>query len=124
MSGRDILFTKQQGKLLDIEMEKEGSSRTVSFIKIIQCREFAKEDLISWLSEPVVYGDPVIFGEEVSEEETAEEAELKSQKRELSLLLSRLRSIKDKERNNRNERIALRQQIKKFQRDLKEERKK
>ena len=49
-------------------------------------------------------------------------SELKEQKRELALLQSRLRSTKDKERNTRNERIALRLQLRKFRNDLKDER--
>lgn len=39
-----------------------------SSIKIIRCRDFAKEDLISWFSEPMVYGDPILV-EEASEAE-------------------------------------------------------
>lgn len=66
--------------------------------------------------------------EESSDEEDEEEDEttqaLKEQKRELCLLSSKLRSLKDKEKNVRNERIALRLQMKKFRNDLKEERKK
>lgn len=38
-----------------------------SFIKITQLQKFAKEDLIKWLTEPVVYGDPVMNGEEAKE---------------------------------------------------------
>ena len=49
---------------------------------------------------------------------------LKAQKRELSLLQSRLRSTKDKEKNTRNERHALHLQLKKFRSDLKDEKKK
>lgn len=59
-----------------------------------------------------------------AEEINDEDAELKAQKRELALLKSKLRSIKDKEGNARNEKVALKQQMKKFRLDLKEERKK
>ncbi len=70
-------------------------------------------------------------GEEQSDEEDEDEEEededaryLKTQKRELALLASRLRSTKDKEKNVRNERIALHLQLKKFRNDLKDEKKK
>ena len=70
-------------------------------------------------------------GEEASEEEEEEDEEededaryLKTQKRELALLASRLRSTKDKEKNVRNERVALYLQLKKFRNDLKDEKKK
>lgn len=62
--------------------------------------------------------------EEEEEEEDESTAYLKAQKREMSLLTSRLRSTKDKEKNVRNERIALHLQLKKFRNDLKDEKKK
>ncbi|KZS12338.1 Uncharacterized protein APZ42_022423 [Daphnia magna] len=37
--------------------------------EITQLQKFAKEDLITWLTEPVVYGDPVMTGEEAKEAE-------------------------------------------------------
>lgn len=69
MFNRDFFFTKQRGKLNNIEREKKKKrvSRSFSFLKITQLRRFAKEDLITWLSEPVIYGDPVMTGEETSE---------------------------------------------------------
>jgi hypothetical protein len=70
--------------------------------------------------------NPVDSEEEEEEEEEEDEAAayLKAQKRELALLASRLRSTKDKEKNVRNERIALHLQLKKFRIDLKDEKKK
>lgn len=70
--------------------------------------------------------NPVDSEEEEEEEEEEDEAALylKAQKRELALLSSRLRSTKDKEKNVRNERIALHLQLKKFRIDLKDEKKK
>ncbi|XP_046450887.1 uncharacterized protein LOC124198867 [Daphnia pulex] len=40
--------------------------------EITQLRKFAKEDLITWLSEPVIYGDPVMTSAEASEVEPIE----------------------------------------------------
>jgi len=65
-----------------------------------------------------------VEGEDSEEEEFEQDDEAKAQKRELAMLQSRLRSAKDKERNTRNERIALRLQLRKFRTDLKDERKK
>ena len=65
-------------------------------------------------------------GEEEDEDDEDDEPvddELRTQKRELAMLQSRLRSTKDKERNTRNERIALRLQLRKFRSDLKDEHK-
>lgn len=62
--------------------------------------------------------------EESEEEEDETGRAAREQKRELSLLNSRLRSLKDKEKNVKNERVALRLQMKKFRSDLKEEKKK
>jgi len=61
-------------------------------------------------------------GEE--DEEDEDEDPLKAQKRELKMLLSRLRSAKDKEKATANERIAMKQQLRKFRSDLKDEKKK
>jgi predicted component of type VI protein secretion system len=54
------------------EREKKIVSWTFSFLKITQLRKFAKEDLITWLSEPVIYGDPVMTSAEASEVEPIE----------------------------------------------------
>ncbi|KAI9563321.1 hypothetical protein GHT06_010779 [Daphnia sinensis] len=35
--------------------------------ELTQLQTFAKEDLVTWLTEPVVYGDPVMTGEEAKE---------------------------------------------------------
>lgn len=70
-------------------------------------------------------GNEELEGEDSEDEEFFDEDdEAKAQKRELAMLQSRLRSAKDKERNTRNERIALRLQLRKFRSDLKDERKK
>jgi hypothetical protein len=61
-------------------------------------------------------------GEE--DEEGEDEDPMKAQKRELKMLLSRLRSAKDKEKATANERIAMKQQLRKFRSDLKDEKKK
>ena len=39
-------------------------------MKVTRCQAFAKEDLILWLSEPVVYGDSVFYEEKKSKEKT------------------------------------------------------
>ncbi len=71
-------------------------------------------------------GTAELSGDEEDELEEEDEVagSLKAQKRELSLLLSKLRSTKDKEKNTRNERIALHINLKKFRSDLKDEKKK
>lgn len=62
--------------------------------------------------------------EDAEEEQDEVVDSIKAQKRELSLLKSKVRSLKDKEKNTRNERHALRLQLRKFRSDLKDEKKK
>ena len=100
-------------------------------------RSYSKRDLRKQMSRQDSRGSNVssannqAAGDESSEDDNDEDEledeatlYLKTQKRELSLLMSRLRSTKDKEKNVRNERIALHLQLKKFRNDLKEEKKK
>lgn len=99
-------------------------------------RSHSKRDLRKQMSRQDSRGSNVssvnnqAAGEDDSEEEGEVEEEdeaaayLKAQKRELALLASRLRSTKDKEKNVRNERVALYLQLKKFRNDLKDEKKK
>lgn len=64
-------------------------------------------------------------GESGEEDEDGEDEDpLKAQKRELKMLLSRLRAAKDKEKATANERVAMKQQLRKFRSDLKDEKKK
>lgn len=99
-------------------------------------RSYSRRDLRKQMSRQDSRGSNVssannqAVGDESSEEEEDDEPEdeaalyLKTQKRELALLTSRLRSTKDKEKNVRNERVALYLQLKKFRSDLKDEKKK
>lgn len=61
--------------------------------------------------------------DEEDEEINEEINERKQMLRELGLLMSRVRSTKDKEEKTRNERFALRQQLQRFRNELREERK-
>lgn len=63
------IFSSQSNEVnyITLNEKRKRVSRSFSFLKITQLRRFAKEDLITWLSEPVIYGDPVMTGEETSE---------------------------------------------------------
>lgn len=89
-------------------------------------RQDSRGSNVSSANNQTTVGDEQSDDDEDDDEQIEDESmvELKSQKREISLLASRLRSTKDKEKNVRNERIALHIQLKKFRNDLKDEKKK
>jgi len=92
-------------------------------------RSLSKRDVRKQMARQDSHISSVSVGEDGEEEDEDDEDdepvddELRTQKRELAMLQSRLRSTKDKERNTRNERIALRLQLRKFRSDLKDEHK-